>query len=188
MRRFEVLLPLLFMAIPISSQSNSGELRLTVNDPAGLALKSTVQIVSQGNDYRQTFTTNDHGKLDVKRLHYGIYQVQIQMQGFAQVSEPVEIRSALPLNRTIRLTVASVSESVQVSAAATLFDPYRAGSVNEMGLETIQNRLTALPGRSMQDLVSSEPGRIGISDAIHCRRDSAHRQSLAQLWPGSRSR
>jgi hypothetical protein len=162
------------MAIPISSQSNSGELRLTVNDPAGLALKSTVQIVSQGNDYRQTFTTNDHGKLDVKRLHYGIYQVQIQMQGFAQVSEPVEIRSALPLNRTIRLTVASVSESVQVSAAATLFDPYRAGSVNEMGLETIQNRLTALPGRSMQDLVSSEPGWLYEGNAVLHPRGSEY--------------
>ena len=34
-----------------------------------------------------------------------------------------------------------------MSAAATLVDPYRAGSVNEMGLETFQNRLTALPGR-----------------------------------------
>jgi hypothetical protein len=86
----------------------------------------------------------------------------------------VEIRSALPLDRTIRLKVASVSESLNVSASATLVDPYRAGSVNEMGLETIQNRLTALPGRSMQDLVNSEPGWLYEGNAVLHPRGSEY--------------
>src|ERR1700691_876656 len=87
-------------ALPLLAQSTTGELRLTVTDPAGLGLKSTVQLVSQGTEYSQTFTTNSQGKLDAKRLPYGLYRVQIQAQGFAQVSQPVEIRSALPLDRT----------------------------------------------------------------------------------------
>jgi len=148
------------------AQSSTGELRLTVTDPAGLGLKSTVELVSQGNDYRQKLTTNDQGNLDAKRLPYGIYQLQIQVPGFAQVSEPVEIRSALPLDRTIRLKPASATESVTVSASGTLVDPYRAGSANELGLETIENRLTALPGRSMQDLVNSEPGWLYEGNAV----------------------
>ena len=94
--------------------------------------------------------------------------------GFAQVSEPVEIRSALPLDRTIRLKLASVSESVTVSASGTLIDPYRAGSVNEMGLQTIENRLTALPGRSMQDLVNSEPGWLYEGNAVLHPRGSEY--------------
>src|ERR1700691_4428230 len=111
-----LIIAVLLWAVPMLAQSNTGELRLTVTDPAGLGLKSTVELVSEGNDYRHTFTTDGQGSLDAKRLPYGIYQVQIQVQGFAQVSESVEIRSALPLDRTIRLKVAAVSESVNVSA------------------------------------------------------------------------
>jgi len=164
----------LLWAAPMLSQSTTGELRLTVTDPTGLAIKSAVELVSQGNEYSNTFTTDDQGTLDAKRLPYGIYRVQIRAQGFAEDSESVEIRSALPLDRTIRLKLSSVSESVKVSASETLIDPYRAGSVNEMGLETIENRLTALPGRSMQDLVNSEPGWLYEGNAVLHPRGSEY--------------
>ncbi len=165
-------LPLL--TFPVNAQSNAGELRLKVTGPDDLAFKTAVELVSQGNEYRHTFTTDDQGNLDAKRLPYGIYQVQIHTQGFAPVSESVEIRSALPLDRTIRLRLASASESVTVSASGTLVDPYRAGSFNEMGLQTIENRLTALPGRSMQDLVNSEPGWLYEGNAVLHPRGSEY--------------
>jgi hypothetical protein len=168
------IIAVLLWALPMPAQSTTGELRLSVIDPAGLGLKSTVELISQGNEYRNTFTTDDQGNLDAKRLPYGIYQVEIEAQGFAPVFEPVEIRSALPLDRRIRLKVASVSESVNVSASRTLVDPYRAGSVNEMGLQTIENRVTALPGRSMQDLVNSEPGWLYEGNAVLHPRGSEY--------------
>jgi hypothetical protein len=43
-----------------------------------------------------------------------------------------------------------------------------------MGLETIQNRLTALPGRSMQDLVNSEPGWLYEGNAVLHPRGSEY--------------
>ena len=164
----------LLLALPLLAQSNMGELRLKITDPSGLSLKGTVELVSQGNDYRQTFTTDAQGSLDAKRLPYGIYQVQIRAEGFAQVSESVEIRSALPLDRTIPLKVAAISESVNVSASGTLVDPYRAGSVNEIGSQTIENRMTALPGRSMQDLVNSQPGWLYEGNAVLHPRGSEY--------------
>jgi hypothetical protein len=164
----------LLWVIPMFSQSTIGELRLTVTGPTGLAIRSTVELVSQGNEYRNTFTTDDHGNLDAKRLPYGIYQVRIRAHGFAEETESVEIRSALPLDRAIRLKLGSVSQSVNVTASGTLVDPYGAGSVNEMGLETIQNRLTALPGRSMQDLVNSEPGWLYEGNAVLHPRGSEY--------------
>jgi hypothetical protein len=164
----------LVLSLTVLAQSNAGELRLKITGPDGIALKTTVQLVSQGNEYRHTFTTDDEGNLDARRLPYGIYQVQIQAQGFAPVSESVEIRSALPLDRTIRLRLASATESVTVTASATLVDPYRPGSLNEMGLQTIENRLTALPGRSMQDLVNSEPGWLYEGNAVLHPRGSEY--------------
>jgi hypothetical protein len=174
MMKKALIIAVLLWALPMLAQSTTGELRLTVTDPAGLALKGTVELVSQGNQYRHTFTTDNQGNLDAKRLPYGIYRVEIHAQGFAEASGSVEIRSALPLDRTVRLKVASVNESVNVTAPTTLVDPYRAGSVNEMGLEAIQNRLTALPGRSMQDLVNSEPGWLYEGNAVLHPRGSEY--------------
>lgn len=164
----------LLWAFPSLAQSNTGELRLTVTDPSGLGLKSAVQLVSEASQYRYTFTTDDHGNLDAKRLPYGIYKVQIQASAFAELSESVEIRSALPLDRTIQMKVASASQSVNVRAAATLVDPFRPGSVNQIGKETIQDRLTALPGRSMQDLVNSQPGWLYEGNTVLHPRGSEY--------------
>jgi len=162
------------LAVPVSAQSNAGELRLKITGPDGRPLKAAVELVSQGNDYRHTVTTDDQGNLDARRLPYGIYQLQIRLQGFAEVSQSIEIRSALPLDRTIQLKLAAVSESVTVNAAGTLVDPYRAGSVNELGLQTIENRLTALPGRSMQELVNSQPGWLYEGNAVLHPRGSEY--------------
>jgi len=156
------------------SQSSTGELRLTVTDPAGLRVESAVEVMSQGTEYRGSFLTDDRGSLDARRLPFGIYRIRVQAAGFAEDIETVEIRSALPVDRTIRLRVGPVSESVKVSAAGTLVDPYRAGSVQEIGLETIQDRLTALPGRSMQDLVNSEPGWLYEGNAVLHPRGSEY--------------
>ncbi len=156
------------------AQSSTGELRLIVSDPAGLGLKSAVEVVSQGNEYRHTFATDDQGKLEVKRLPYGIYQLQITRQGFAPDSESVDVRSALPFDLAVHLQVATAAESVKVVESATLIDPYRAGSVNEIGTETLDTRLTSLPGRSLQDLVNSQPGWIYEGNAVLHPRGSEY--------------
>jgi hypothetical protein len=168
------IIALLLWALPMFGQSYTGELRLTITDPSGAGVKSTVEIISDANQYRSTLTTDDQGNLDAKRLPYGIYQLTIEAPAFAKFSESVDIRSALPMDRTIRLKVATVSQSANVTAPTTLVDPYRAGSVNEIGVEAIQNRLTALPGRSMQDLVNSEPGWLYEGNAVLHPRGSEY--------------
>src|SRR5580698_6261574 len=110
MTKKALIIAVLLWALPMLAQRTTGELRLTVTDPSGLGVKSTVELTSEANQYHYTFTTDDQGNLDAKRLRYGIYQVQIEAPSFARVSEAVEIRSALPLDRAIRLKVASVSE------------------------------------------------------------------------------
>ena len=74
-----------FCALPLFGQSNSGELRLRVTDPAGLGVKAMVQISSKANQYRNTLATTDQGNLDVQRLPYGVYQLEIKQPGFADI-------------------------------------------------------------------------------------------------------
>ena len=169
-----VLIAVSLGTLPALAQSTTGELRLTVTDSAGAGARATVALASEGTQYKQVFVTNPQGEVDAKRLPYGMYQLQIQAQGFAMVSEPVEIRSALPLDRAIKLQVASVSQSVKVTDANTLMDPYRPGSVNELGQESIQNRPTAIPGRGLQDLINSQPGWLYEGNAVLHPRGSEY--------------
>jgi hypothetical protein len=163
-----------FCAVPLFCQSNSGELRLRVTDPDGLGVKTMVQIVSVGNQYRNTLATSDLGNLDVQRLPYGIYQIEIKQSGFASVSESVEIHSSIPTRYAIQLNLPSVNESVTVSAANTLIDPDQAGSVNQVGSDLIQARVSSVPGRSLQDLVNSQPGWLYEGNAVLHPRGSEY--------------
>jgi hypothetical protein len=169
------LLALVFVcALPLFAQSNSGELRLKVTDPTGLAVKTSVQIVSQANQYRNTLTTSEQGLVDVQRLPFGVYQLEINQPGFAVISESVDIRSSIPTEYALQLKVSSVTESVTVSAANTLIDPDQAGSVSQVGSELIQNRVSSIPGRSLQDLVNSQPGWVYEGNAVLHPRGSEY--------------
>ena len=172
MKRFTALF--FFFALPLFCQSNSGELHLKVTDPSDLGVKTAIQIVSEANQYRNTLATNDQGNLVLQRLPYGIYRLGISQPGFAVISESVEIRSSIPTEYTIQLKLPSVNESVTVKAEDTLLDPYRAGSVNIIGSDTIQHRLTSLPGRSMQDLVNTQPGWLYEGNAVLHPRGSEY--------------
>ena len=165
---------LLLFALPLWAQSNAGELRLKVTDPSGLGVKAVVELVSESNDYQNKLTTDESGSLIAKRLPFGMYRVQIEQPGFAEVSAPVEIRSAVPTQYSIKLSLASVTTSIVVRDSDTLIDPHRADSANEIGNQTIQTRTTSLPGRSLQDLVNSEPGWLYEGNAVLHPRGSEY--------------
>ena len=79
-----LLIPLLLCALPMLAQITTGELRLTVTDPTGLGVKSAVELVSQGTEYHQSFTTDSQARPEAsgkKRLQlitpYGVIYVWI---------------------------------------------------------------------------------------------------------------
>ena len=162
------------IALPLSGQSNSGELRLKVADSSGLGVKASIRIVCSANQYRKTFVTTDHGDLDVERMPYGIYKLEIEVSGFAHQSKWAEIRSALPTGYEVQLAPAKVNQTVTVSAANTLIDPDQAGSVTEIGASFIQDRLGSIPGRDLQDLVNSQPGWLYEGNAVLHPRGSEY--------------
>lgn len=182
MKKF--LLIVFFCAQPLFAQSNSGELRLTVLDPSDRGVKTTVHLISEANQYRNSLSTNEQGKLDIQRLPFGLYQVSVAPAGFSEVSQPVQIHSSVPLARTIHLQIAAAKETITVNAAATLIDPEQTGSVNQIGSAQIQNRLSSIPGRSMQDLVNSQPGWLYEGNAVlHPRGSESQTQFVVDGIP-----
>jgi len=161
-------------ACPVPAQVSRGELRLRVTDPAGLGLlKATVTVRSEASQYRDTFTTPLGGDIDVKMLPYGLYQVHAERKGFSAATETIEVRSAIPVEQTLKLAVAPVTTSVDVSSAPVI-DPYRPSSVMQIGSQQIEDRVGSLPGRSVQDLVNSQPGWVYEGNAVLHPRGSEY--------------
>ena len=161
-------------SISCFGQSNTGELRLKVTDPSSLAVRTSIQIVSEANQYNRVLSTDDQGILNLQRLPFGVYQIQITQAGFARVSQSVDVHSSIPTEYAIQLKVLAPNESVTVSASNTLMDPDQAGSVNQLGSDSIHNRIGSIPGRSIQDLVNSQPGWIYEGNAVLHPRDSEY--------------
>jgi hypothetical protein len=161
-------------ALRLSGQSNTGELHLKVTDPSGAGVRSTVQILSEGNQVHRTLTTDDQGALIAQRLPYGIYQLQIRQSGFADAYATIEIHSSIPTDRTIELKLGPISQSVNVAAPDTLINPDQPGSVNQIGLDFINSQVGSVPGRSIQDLVNSQPGWLYEGNAVLHPRGSEY--------------
>src|SRR5580693_4030271 len=108
------------------------------------------------------------------RLTFGVYQLEITQAGFLPMSETLEIRTSVPTEHTIQLKLPSLNQSVTVSAADTLIDPDQPGAVSQIGSDTIEHRLSSLPGRSLQDLVNSQPGWLYEGNAVLHPRGSEY--------------
>jgi hypothetical protein len=168
------LLAFVVMAFRLSGQIDTGELHLTVTDPAGLPMRSSVTLASEANQYRRSFETDADGHVSAKRLAFGVYQVQVSRQGFTPSSTLVEIRSAIPKQLRLSLSVATIGTIIDVTADNTLIDPNRTGSVNRLGTDVIDNRVASLPGRSLVDLVNSQPGWLYEGNAVLHPRGSEY--------------
>ena len=145
-----------------------------MTDPSGLAVKTAIRVISEANQYRRVLSTDDQGTVTLQHLPYGVYQIQINQPGFAEVAESIDVHSSIPTEHLIQLRVVAPSESVTVSAANTLIDADQAGSVSQVGSESIQSRLSSIPGRSIQDLVNSQPGWLYEGNAVLHPRGSEY--------------
>jgi outer membrane cobalamin receptor len=177
-RAFAFLSLLLLAVSVLRGQSNSGELRIKVTDPSGAAVRTDVVLVSEANDFRKTLSTDDSGALLVKHLPFGVYHVAIDHAGFAAFGDNVEVRSAIPADYVAKLTISAPNTSVTVTDSDTLIDPHATGNTNRIGTDAISNRESSLPGRSLQDLVNSQPGWLYEGNAVLHPRGSEYQTQL----------
>jgi hypothetical protein len=169
-----ILIAFLLYAVPLMAQTNTGELRLRVRDSSGLGVKSSIELVSEVNQFRDTYDTDANGDVTARQLPFGLYSIHISREGFTPLTAAVEVRSAIPSDYTATLSIAAANTSVVVRDQETLIDPYRAGSSNHVGAATIQDRETSLPGRSIVDLVNSQPGWLYEGNAVLHPRGSEY--------------
>jgi hypothetical protein len=165
---------LLALAWPLCAQWGTGELRIQVSDPAGLALEAPVTLVSQANQVRQKFSTDASGRYTVKALPFGLYKLQVEHAGFSPFTELLEVRSQVPVERRITLGLAPVETTVTVNDSDTLLDPRGAALVNHLGADLLRDRPSAAPGRSVLEMVNTQPGWLLEANGILHPRGSEY--------------
>lgn len=174
LRFFRRLAIFLICAPALVGQSGTGELRLKVTDPAGLAFTASVQLASDANQFHRAYFTDDAGALTARSLPFGLYRLRVEHEGFSPFDGLIEIRSALPTEYRIKLSIAALSTAVNVTAESMLLDPDRTTSINRIDAETIADRAASLPGRSLVDLVNSQPGWLYEGNAVLHPRGSEY--------------
>jgi len=155
-------------------QSSSGELRITVRDSSGLGIQCRVTLVSEANDVSQHLDTGPDGLSVAKRLPFGRYRIAIDQSGFAPYGATVDVDTVVPRDLAITLTPAAVQSQVTVRADETLLDTHQTSAVNRVGADTLQRRMTTLPGRSLADVVNTEPGWLLEANGILHPRGSEY--------------
>ena len=169
--------------------SNTGELRVTVNDVTGLPVQSAVELVSQANQVRRALQTDEQGKLVARQLPFGTYQILVSREGFAVFSGLVEIQSATPTPYAVTLGLATLQSQVSVSANETLVDSRQTATMNRIGRDSIESRVLALPGRSLPNLVSTQPGwLLEANGVLHPRGSEYQTQYVVDGLPLSDNR
>ncbi len=164
----------MLFALPLCAQSNAGELRLRVADPNGFGVKAAITLSSNAVQIHRSLVTDDAGLLTARNLPFGPYQLSVEGVGFSTFSGVVEIRSALPTEYLVRLSIAALSTAVNVTAGGTLLDPERSGAANHLDEQAIADRPASLPGRSLDDLVNSQPGWLYEGNAVLHPRGSEY--------------
>jgi len=165
---------LAFVVLGQFGQANTGELRITVTDPTGAALPGPVEVVSLANEVQQKLDTDSAGLVVVRRLPFGSYRIGVSRTGFADASQLVEVRSALPTELRVTMSLSPVQTQTTVSAEATLLDPHQPASVHTIGADRLQQRTTVLPGRALPDLVNTQPGWLLEANGILHPRGSEY--------------
>ena len=148
---FLAVAPLAFAQVDVSSISG------IVKDPSGAAVPgATVDVISAATNSKNSVTTTDKGEFAVPSLQPGPYRVNVTKTGFKAESVSVTLIVGVPASVNVDLQVGATTETIQVTAGATLVQAETADvSTNLTG-----RQLTDLPfaTRNAIELLVDAPG------------------------------
>ncbi len=153
-------------------------------NPHGLGVRASVTLASNAMQFHRSLVTDDSGSLTTRNLPFGPYQLKDESDGFSTFSGIIEIRSALPTEYLVKLSIAAMSTAVNVTAESPLLDPSQTTSSNRIDPQAITGRAASLPGRSLPDLVNSQPGWVYEGSAtLHPRGSEYQTQFVVDGVP-----
>ena len=117
--------PLLWVSVVLlgvgglSAQSiSSGTIAGTVTDQSGAVVRSAkVALRNPVAGYEQSVVTDEAGSFRLNNIPKNPYRLTVSAPGFADASQAVDVRSALPIRMNVSLKVAEASTTVTVEGS-----------------------------------------------------------------------
>ncbi len=159
------LLGFALLPICLRAQQPSGTIAGVVTDPLGAVVPgASVTVIDSASHFTVRLHTSDEGVFNAPGLLPGPHEVRVQVPGFKQTITELEVEVGRISVADVRLQLGSMTETVNVSAAAVRVNP------TQSALEGIvpEGWLRSLPlnGRNFLDLGQLEPGVQVTPDAI----------------------
>ncbi len=140
MKRALVLALILFAGVVpgLLAQIAGGNIYGTVADESGAVLPGAAVTITSDFGTR-TSTTTSQGDFRFLNLERGRYKVSITLAGFTSVNREVNVVTGENANLSFALKVATVAETVTVTAETPLVDVKKRGTATTMTTEELQN-------------------------------------------------
>ena len=112
-----------YLGLALNTSAQSGGSSTTVNgsvvDPSGAVVpNAAVQIHNPVSGFDRKTVTDNAGKFAVPNVPFNPYHMTVTAQGFTALAQDIDVRSVVPLNLTISLSVSVSSETVTVQSEA----------------------------------------------------------------------
>jgi len=171
-----LLLAFASLATPAAAygQVMEGELRVSVTDPDGRPVTAQVELIGRNPQFSFAIRADGSGLARLERLPLGAYRLLVRQSGFQDVDEAVEIRSAVPQVRDVRLRIAGVATEVTVTESAPLLDTAQPAVVLQVGRGRLDETPGTTLGRSTIDVVTTMPGWLLEANAVLHPRGSEY--------------
>ena len=111
-------------ALPGSAQGgNAGAVRGTVTDPSGAVVpNAAVHLTNAASGFSRSASTDALGQFEISNVPFNPYRITVTANGFAPMSQSLEIRSAVGTSLKLVLQIAGASSTVTVEASGDLVE------------------------------------------------------------------
>ena len=152
-----LLLAFCFGTLPAAAQQTESRIIGRILDQSGAALPGvTVTITSKDTGAVRTDVAGGDGTFNVTNLGPGRYEIKAELDGFQAVTKEVVVGVGQISTQSLSLGVAALTESVTVTAAATVLDTSSA----KIGVNVSPVEVEQLPvnGRNFANLMTLATG------------------------------
>ena len=157
MRRTILACCLLLFSVALSAQSNYAVVGGSVLDPQGRPFaNATIQLTSLSTSTERHVNSSEQGTFQIPAVLPGEYELKVQANGFATVTQKVQLEVGQQMTLQLALKVATVKDTVEVADLAPVLHNSDA-SVGEV-VEPVSVKELPLNGRMLIDLVLTVPG------------------------------
>lgn len=152
---FLVLALYLVFSLELNAQAGGSSTSVTgtVSDQTGAVVSNaTVELQNPVSGFKRTTQTDNSGKFVISNVPFNPYHLTVTDKGFSTYSQDVDVRSLVPVNLKINLSVEASQSTVTVQAEAsdllenepTFHTDVDRGLIEKMPLESQSSSLSSL--------------------------------------------